>query len=259
MKVITTYSLLLASLSGSLALDVVGTIAWNDICRDVNVLKPAHVVLDSGRWKANVLRSGNFTIRDVEPGSYVLEVQARDHFFDQLRVDIVPSDPVPTTTTLAPSATPSILTPSYNVEARPIIPGTPHDIRPLPARVQYPLVLTPRAKKIYITPKQDFSIVAMFKSNPMMLMMLGSVGFMLLMPKLLSSMDPEDRKEFLERQNKMMSMQTSMKDSLDISSGFSKLLGGPDQTEGTGEGDAQPPSKPSGSSPSGKKTKGKRR
>jgi ER membrane protein complex subunit 7 len=38
---------------------------------------------------------------------------------------------------------------------------------------------------VYIVPKAEFSVVAMFKGNPMMLVMVGTAVLMFLMPKLL--------------------------------------------------------------------------
>ncbi|KAG8898868.1 hypothetical protein FRB99_007091 [Tulasnella sp. 403] len=233
-----------------LGVDVEGSIVWNEVCPDIKTLHPTKVVLDGGRWKADVLRDGRFVLRDVDPGSYVFEVLARDHYFDQLRVDVTtaqpPKDGVPNTS--APAPTPTNLV----VEVRPLPLGTPHNATPLPAPLPYPIKVAARQKKVYFEPKEDFSVLAMFRNNPVMLLMAGSAVMMFMMPKLLASMDPEDRKELLERQSKMMAVQNSMTNSLDVGGGLANLLG---------SGDA--PQKPAGAahaaSPASKKGKGKKR
>lgn len=87
-----------------------------------------------------------------------------------------PTDPVPNPTTDT----------SPGIDVHPYLPGTPHN-PPVPPRLAYPIKLNPLKKKIYYEPKQDFSIIAMFQGNPMMLIMVGTVLFSFLMPKLMVS------------------------------------------------------------------------
>jgi hypothetical protein len=69
------------------------------------------------------------------------------------------------------------------VVVRPYMIGTP--LNPaVPVQRPYPIVLLPRAKLVYFTPKESFNLITMF-SNPMMLMLVVSVVLMLGMPYLM--------------------------------------------------------------------------
>jgi len=238
--------LLLATVVVSIAaVNVEGYIAFNDICPDIKTLNPAKVVLDTGRHSAHVWKNGKFVLYDVQPGSYVLNVLARDHVFDQFRVDVVASNDEIAAAT-SPSAEPTGV--DYKIQVRPYPLGTAFSAATSLPLLSTPLFIKPRAAKVYAEPKQDFNVINMFRGNPLMLVMLGSVAMMFMMPKMMAAMDPEERKELLERQNKMMSMHGSMAN-LDVGSSLSKLVGG-----GT-----QPPPSPdmqaAGSSKKGKNRK----
>ncbi|KAG8994019.1 hypothetical protein FRB94_010195 [Tulasnella sp. JGI-2019a] len=215
------------------AIDVEGKIVFNDICSDFKKLKAATVVLDNGLYSASVWKSGRFVFHDVEPGSYVLNVLARDYYFDQLRVDVSETtveDASTAAATATATATDSAPIPSTSanpgpvIHVRPLPLGTPHNPTPLPPLLAYPITLSPLKTKIYFEEKQEFSLLAMFQGNPMMLIMLGTVLFTFVMPKMVASMDPEEKRELLDRQGKMLRMQDSMSGN-DASS--SKYLGGP--------------------------------
>ncbi|KIO22975.1 hypothetical protein M407DRAFT_114291 [Tulasnella calospora MUT 4182] len=223
MRGLTTFLLLLL-VSVVSAVDVHGSVEFNKVCLDIKALKPTRVTLDWGTYSAHVWRDGRFVLRNVEPGSYVLNVLARDHVFDQLRVDVIPKEQpeaktdTPQTatgiTSAAPSVTPgplaplasTISDPNFHIRIYPLPLGTPHYPTPSLPQLPYPIVLKPRIAKVYVEPKKDFNPIDMFRSNPIMLVMLGSVAMMFLMPKIISNMDPQDREEFLATQSKMMAM-----------------------------------------------------
>ncbi|KIO16212.1 hypothetical protein M407DRAFT_41219, partial [Tulasnella calospora MUT 4182] len=167
------------------AVDVHGSVEFNKVCLDIKALKPTRVTLDWGTYSAHVWRDGRFVLRNVEPGSYVLNVLARDHVFDQV----------------------SGVSVRYHCLE---LDRTPHYPTPSLPQLPYPIVLKPRIAKVYVEPKKDFNPIDMFRSNPIMLVMLGSVAMMFLMPKIISNMDPQDREEFLATQSKMMAMPTQL-------------------------------------------------
>ena len=68
--------------------------------------------------------------------------------------------------------------------------------------IHHPIHLKAHAKYEYFQPKQGFSPAALLK-NPMMLMMLVSIGMMFLMPKMMENLEPEER----ERMQKQMAAQ----------------------------------------------------
>ncbi|KAG8948603.1 hypothetical protein FRC04_009506 [Tulasnella sp. 424] len=231
MRGLTTLLVLLLTAVVS-AVDVHGSVEFNKVCPDIKSLKPTRVTLDWGTYTAHVWRDGRFVLRDVEPGSYVLNVLARDHVFDQLRVDVIPKEKpeekagTPQTasgvTTAAPSVTPgplaplaaTISDPNFHIRVYPLPLGTPHYPSHSLPQLSYPIVLKPRSVKIYVEPKKDFNPIDMFRSNPLMLVMLGSVAMMFFMPKIIANMDPKDREDFLAQQSRMMSMPAQLSQGL---------------------------------------------
>ena len=77
-----------------------------------------------------------------------------------------------------------------------VYPGAPKQAIP------HPLELTAHASYEYYEPRQGFSILSILK-NPMLLMMIVSVGMMVLMPKMMEGLDPEQK----EQMQKQMAMQ----------------------------------------------------
>jgi hypothetical protein len=78
--------------------------------------------------------------------------------------------------------------------------------------VPYPLVVYARGTYQYFEIKKGFSIFSMLK-NPMVLMMLFSVGMMVLMPKMMEGLDPEEKarmKQQMEAQSDPTKMFSQM-------------------------------------------------
>ncbi|KAF8213375.1 hypothetical protein K438DRAFT_1956770 [Mycena galopus ATCC 62051] len=208
------FGLLFAPLSFALsafAVDVTGKLQWNDQCPG-----PARVVLDSGKFNANILRDGTFSIPDVPTGTYILSVVSHDHIFDHFRVDVLESE----------------------FEARPYSVGTP--LTPASSILLPQISLLARSKHVYFVPVESFNLLGMFQ-NPMMLMMVGGGIMVFLLPYLMKNMDPETMKEFKEQQAKMSTMQSAMA-SGDLKAGFSALMA-----------DDPPPAKAVSASPAGSK------
>ena len=76
-----------------------------------------------------------------------------------------------------------------------LYPGAPKQAIP------HPLELTAHASYEYFEPRQGFSLLGILK-NPMLLMMLVSVGGMFMMPKMMEGLDPE-QKDQMQRQMAM--------------------------------------------------------
>jgi len=193
------------------AVDVKGSIAWNFVCPGIDSLHPqTQVILDAGRYKAGVRKDGSFIIHDVAPGSYLFQVLARDHVFDQVRVDVLteePESPSSPITTTAPTGVFSI--PSQIVEVRPVPPGTHFSPSPPNPHLPYPLVLSAHARKVYFVPHEGFNIVEMFK-NPMMLMMVLAAFLILVLPKAMEGMDPDMVKDMKDTQGRILNMQNQL-------------------------------------------------
>ncbi|KAG8850207.1 hypothetical protein FRB91_009276, partial [Serendipita sp. 411] len=184
------------------ALDIRGEIIQNEqFTIELKSLLATRVILDDGSSLTSaVTRNGHFHIPHVQPGTYILQVLSPQHYFDPLRIDVLPSSDLP--------------------EIRPYIPGTPLD-PPAMVTLPYPLRLTPKHHLSFFTPEESFNILGMLQS-PMVLMM-GITGLLVLaVPYLMKNMDPETLKEFQDQQQKMTKMQSNM----DLSSGLSNLLSG---------------------------------
>lgn len=182
---LATFVALLSFSLFSWAVDVQGTIRWNEICPEIARLGQAKVVLDNGVYAGRVTRDGSFLIPDISPGTYILSVVAHDFTFDNVRIDVANS-----------TATP---------EARPYIAGTPHN-PPGQVQLPVPLVLTPRQKHVYFAPPGSFNLLSMF-SNPMMLFAAVAACLVVGLPYVIKNLDPETLREIKERQEKMQADQ----------------------------------------------------
>ncbi|KAF8316128.1 hypothetical protein DL93DRAFT_2111649 [Clavulina sp. PMI_390] len=273
MKLLPTVLSLLWLGSTALAINVEGSVVWDFKCTDLKALHPqTKVVLDGGRYRASIRKDGKFTFYDVAPGSYVLEVLARDHEFDPLRVDVLPELPAAPASTPAPASPSATSTPSDDdeplfvpippspkplIEVRPAIPGTPfhaHSSAHLQALQQlpYPIAISTKGEKVYVVKKKGFDVLEMFK-NPMMLMMLLAGGMVFILPTIMENMDPEMVKEMQERQGKMFSLQNSIQ-SGDFSALKTELLARVDGPQpaasGAGSASAAVAASPAAGSPS---------
>ncbi|KAF9654338.1 hypothetical protein BDM02DRAFT_3182146 [Thelephora ganbajun] len=192
------------------ALDLKGKVIWNQLCPGAKTLGQAKAILDGGsNYYGSITRDGSFVIPDVPEGTYILNIVARNHLFDQYRIDIVDS--------LSPP------------EVRPYLPGTPlSSTANSPVTITYPLKVHPRYKNEYFVPKESFDVMGMLQSP--MIMMMGAVGVMVVaLPYMMKNLDPEQLKEVQESQARMVKMQGSIT-SGDFS-GIASMF-----TEGSGDG-----------------------
>ncbi|KAI0079584.1 hypothetical protein K474DRAFT_1591683 [Panus rudis PR-1116 ss-1] len=181
----------LASLLWSaLSFDLKGRVVWNTICPNIGELGQARAILDDGKYYGGITQSGSFVIPGVPEGIYILSIEAHDHVFDRLRVDVhdASSETLP--------------------EIRPLLAGTPLST-PAQVTLPYPILLHARGKYDYYVPKESFNLLGMFK-NPMMMLMLFTGIMMLAMPYIMKNMDPEALADFQERQAKIGSIQSSI-------------------------------------------------
>jgi len=183
------------------ALDIRGTVVWNNVCPDSKSLRQARAVVDDGRLRGSITRDGSFVIPDVPEGLHVLTVESHDYVFDTIRIQVNDSWLQP--------------------EARPYIPGTPLN-PPSNILLPYPLSMVAREKQDYFVPPQAFNIVGML-SNPMMLLMVFGGVMVFAMPYLVKNMDPEMLEDFKEQQAKMGSIQNALQ-SGDLTSSLSGLM-----------------------------------
>lgn len=148
-----------------------------------NVTVP--VTLNHGEFRTYSKADGSFIFRNVPPGIHQVDVLSTTHHFGQVKVQL-----------LEDSMTPNCIEYAY--------PGAPKKT------MLHPINMTAYATLEYFEKKPGFSIFAMLR-NPMVIMMLFSVGIMFLMPRLMEGLDPEEKARMREQMaaqqdpNKMLS------------------------------------------------------
>ena len=110
------------------------------------------------------------------PGVYTLQVISIQYNFPTYKLDVKPSGRIR-----------AILFPYLGAER---------------VACSYPLRIEPNAQRGYLKPRPQVGLGYILK-NPMVLMMLFSVGMMYIMPKMMENMDPEELKKMQEDQEKM--------------------------------------------------------
>lgn len=142
-------------------------------------LNSTRVVLNDGSTHVTYTRhDGSFDFHRVPPGVHLLDVQSRRHHFSQVKIQLLED---------------AMDVPKC-VEY--VYPGAVKNVIP------HPIELTAHAEYEYYEPRAGFNPFALLR-NPMLLMMLVSVGGMVMLPKMMEGLDPEEK----ERMQKQMAMQ----------------------------------------------------
>jgi hypothetical protein len=119
--------------------------------------EPTRVSLNHVDQQTYSRPDGSFTFFNVQPGVHVLDVYSQTYHFAQVRCQFQVQD----------MALPNCIEYTF--------PGAPKNA------VAHPFVLTALATFEYFEPMRGFSLLSIVK-NPMLLMMLFSVGMMYMMP-----------------------------------------------------------------------------
>jgi hypothetical protein len=130
---------------------------------------------------------GGFTFYNVPSGIHVVDVQSTVYHFSQIKCQLLEGEQ------------PKCLEYAY--------PGATKQ-----PTTTWPVVLTAHATFDYFEKRAGFSIFGILK-NPMVIMMVFSVGMMTLMPKMMENMEPEE-KERVRQQMEMQKDPTKMLASL---------------------------------------------
>ncbi|KAH9810657.1 hypothetical protein DFH28DRAFT_902492, partial [Melampsora americana] len=174
---------------------------------DISQISPDSRVIIGPRQQdqAFIRRDGTFVLQDVRPGKHVLRVACREFGFLPLMIDVSESaDDAPVVKHFIPGQAP------------------PPDGYPEP-RLSYPIRLVPTNQLRYVEERAGFNPLSMLLANPMYLLMGGMFVFMMIMPKIMSMMDPEALAEVQANQANMHKQMASVQ-SLDFASGLSKML-----------------------------------
>jgi len=141
-------------------------------------LDGVRVVLNGGVYSAIPRHDGSFVIHSVRPGTYLLEVQDVQSIWPMVRLDV---------SSKAAGKLRALLT---------------HNRQPVP----FPLPLEPLvAKPVFFEKREGFQWSAMLM-NPMVIMMGVTLLIMVVFPKMMANMDPEQLKEMQQMQGGLADM-----------------------------------------------------
>mmetsp|Transcript_26612 Transcript_26612/g.26496 ORF Transcript_26612/g.26496 Transcript_26612/m.26496 type:complete len:150 (-) Transcript_26612:36-485(-) len=122
-----------------------------------------------------VYPNGLFKFTNVPVGTYIMKIEDIDHFFESVAVEII------------------------SHEDKEYIRAFEYDMKNGKGKkVKHPIVFKPTAPKQYYEIKEPFNILSFFQ-NPMMIMMVVSIGLVFLMNKM-----PKPNKEEMAEMNKNM-------------------------------------------------------
>lgn len=162
------------------------------------------VVIDGGKYRGFVKANGGFTIHQVPPGSYLVEVMSPNHVFEPARVDISSK--------------------SGKIRARKANLLKPSEVLHLP----YPLRFKAEEQAQFFEKRESWSMLSMLK-NPMILLLVAPVLLVLIVPKLMKSVDPEYQQEMQDSMNMLQQPGSNMPS---IEEMFTNLFGSGGGTRG---------------------------
>lgn len=140
--------------------------------------------LNAGEQLTYSRLDGTFAFYNVPPGVHLVDVHSHTLMFSQVKIQLLEDS----------MDKPKCIEYAY--------PGA--NKQP----IAHPLVLTAHATYEYFEQRPGFSIFSLLR-NPMLLMMLFTVGMMYLMPKMMENLEPEE-KEKMRAQMEMQKDPTKM-------------------------------------------------
>lgn len=158
------------------------------------------ITLNHGEYTTYSKRDGSFVIYDVGPGIHLLDIDSKSYHFPQVKIQLLVDS----------MDAPKCLEYAF--------PGAQK------RALKYPLIINPKGTYQYFENKKGFSIFSLLR-NPMVMMMLFSVGLMVAMPYMMEGLDPEEKARMKEQ----------MKNQQDPSAMFSQMWG---EMTGAGEDEA---------------------
>ena len=173
----------------------------------------AEIVVNHGEYTTYSRTSdGNFTIHDIKPGVYVIDIISPIHHFSQVKCLYKPTNKNDSLRQQQPSA---LTTGETVTTKKPVFSCIEYYY---PGAMKHTidesnlLVLTALASYEYFEKKRGFSVLSILK-NPMVLMMILTGGVMYMLPKLMEGMDPEER-AMMQKQIQMQQNPTQMMSNL---------------------------------------------
>lgn len=157
------------------------------------------ILVDGGQFIGFLRADGTFKVSGIPSGSYVVEIVNPTYVFEPARVDITTKGKIRARKL-------------NNVQSTAVV------------TVPYPLRMKTKLKAGYFQQREEFSVTDMLK-NPMVLMMVLPLVFIVIMPKLINTQDPEIQKEM-----QSMNMLNQKQDLPDLSEMAANFFGGGSST-----------------------------
>ncbi|KAK9465573.1 hypothetical protein V1512DRAFT_228293 [Lipomyces arxii] len=163
--------------------------------------------------KTYVMNDGEaFLFSNVTEGSYVLSVHSIEHVFPVFRIDVLDG----------------------GVEVFLTHKGSEWDVKG--NRQPYPIELKPLGSAIYYQNREGFNIFKLFK-NPMLIVALLTLIMVVVVPKIASSIDPEELKEMQSQAVSMPSVSNAM--NFDVAGYLAGKASGSSSTEPSAKGNSR--------------------
>jgi ER membrane protein complex subunit 7 len=148
------------------------------------------ISVNHGQYITYSRSDGNFTLYDLPPGIYLIDVLSVNHHFSQVKCQYKPQ--------VAPTGAETAMTLE---PPKPVVSCLEYLYPGAPKRVLDEfLVIYALAEIQYFEERKGFSVMSLFQ-NPMLLMMGVMVVMMYMMPKLMEDMNPEERAQMKKQMN----------------------------------------------------------
>jgi len=153
--------------------------------RGVEWMNDTEILVNGGEYKGFLKSDGTFTVSNVAPNSYLVEVASANYLFEPYRVDI---------------------TKGGKIRARRANFLQPTNVQV----VAYPLRFVAAQQAPFFEIREKWKVTDVLY-NPMVLMMIVPLLFVFVMPKLMAMADPEAQKEMQGQMGAFSAMQSQQK------------------------------------------------
>ncbi|ORX80585.1 hypothetical protein BCR32DRAFT_268799 [Anaeromyces robustus] len=195
--------ILIFNIISCLSVSIVGRVYPNTILPDVKDLSSnTEIILNGGEYVAYLKHDNSFEVKNVKPGVYILQVNTKNYVFGKFWIVVDESNNV----VAAKEAMDIEVSPSFIKENQ----------------CNYPLELQAVQKKDYFNTRASIDVLSFLK-NPLVLLMLGSIGIMFVLPKMVSGLDEEELKEVKKNQSNVQDFMNKASNG-DLSQMFSSFL-----------------------------------
>jgi hypothetical protein len=180
----------------ALAASLVSSLRLLNVPGRINVDTPdrldpnTHVVLNDGEYVAYLKPDNSFNLQHVLEGSYVMTVRSTTYQYTTYKLDVA----------FYSATKGDAFVREYNYGSKWIANDTTSE-----GTLDIPMTIEPVGEHEYFVKREGFNVASMLM-NPYMLMMGFSLVMMLVLPKMMSSLDPEALEEINKSQKDMQKL-----------------------------------------------------